>query len=195
MRLDHKHIYRLIRAETNVLDLGCGDGALLADLIKGKNIKGQGVEMNEACIYECVEKGVDVFHSNIEEGLKGYPDASFDYVILNQSLQQVKNITFVFEEALRVGKQVIVGIPNFAHIHARLRLFFLGKTPKTKSLPYDWSTTPNVRFMSLWDFRTFCKLNQIKILAAVALGKKQTVKICPNMFALDGIFLLKKRKM
>ena len=192
MRLDHQMIYDLIEADAKVLDLGCGDGSLLAELVRDKHIVGQGVEMNESCIYECVEKGVNVFHSNLEEGLQGYPDASFDYVVLNQSLQQVKNITYVFQEALRVGKRVIVGIPNFAHFHARTRLFFLGKTPKTKSLPYDWSTTPNVRFMSLWDFRTFCKLNHIYILKAIALGKTHRIRLCPNLLALDGIFMLKK---
>ncbi|MBN2201121.1 methyltransferase domain-containing protein, partial [bacterium] len=129
MRLDHRTIAGLIATGARALDLGCGDGSLLAHLAEDKNVRGQGVEISEEAVYRCVEKGVSVFHSDIASGLEGFPDRSFDYAILNQSLQEVRNIGFVLDEALRVADRAIVGLPNFAHIRARLTLFFRGRAP------------------------------------------------------------------
>src|SRR5512136_509860 len=125
-RLDHRIIFDLIEPGSKVLDLGCGNGDLMYILTREKNVKAQGIEVDDAAVYECVKKGLSVFHSDIETGLIEYPDRSFDYVILNQSLQEVKKADFVLQEALRVGKKVIVGFPNFAHINARLRILFRG---------------------------------------------------------------------
>jgi methionine biosynthesis protein MetW len=193
MRLDHRIIYDLVDPGAKVLDLGCGDGDLLAFLIKEKGVKGQGVEISEQAIYKCVEKGVSVFHGDVENGLDGFPDQSFDTVILNQSLQEVRNIGFVLqEEALRVGRRAVVGLPNFAHIRARWTLFFRGRAPITPSLPYDWSESPNVRFMSMADFRRFCGERGLRILRASYLGVRRRVVFWPNLFASNGIFLIDK---
>lgn len=194
MRLDHQVIFDWIEPGARVLDLGCGEGDLLAVLTAQKGIIGQGVEINEEAIYRCVEKGVSVFHSDIESGLGDFPDQSFDYTILNQSLQEVRNIGRVLDEALRIGKKAVVGIPNFAHLRARVRLFFRGMTPITPALPYSWAETPNIRFMSITDFKNFCRFKGYQILDAKFLGTHRRVLFWPNLFALNGIFLLTKAK-
>ena len=191
-RLDYKIIYQAIEPKSKVLDLGCGDGELLSLLVSGKNAKVQGIELDNEAIYKCVEKGLSVFHGDIESGLSGYPDKAFDYVILNQSLQEVKKVDFVMSEALRVAKFAIVGFPNFAYISSRIRIFFQGKVPITKSLPYYWYTTPNLHFLSIRDFRDYCKKKNIKIISSYYLGKNKTLKILPNLYALNAIFLITK---
>ena len=189
-RLDHRIIYDIVEAGSRVLDLGCGNGDLIYLLAKEKGARVQGIELSEEAIYRCVEKGLSVFHSDIDSGLSEYPEQSFDYVILNQSLQEVRKADFVLKEAMRVGKKVIVGFPNFAHLYARLRLFFGGKTPITASLPYRWYDTPNLHFLSASDFRDFCREKDIKILAAYFLGTKRRVRFWANLLALNAIFVL-----
>ena len=191
VRLDYKVIYEIIEPGARVLDLGCGNGELIYFLAKEKNAKVQGIELSEEAIYRCVEKGLSVFHSDIDSGLMEYPDKSFDYVILNQSMQEVKKVEFVIKEAMRVGKKVIVGFPNFAYINARLRLFFSGKTPITVSLPYRWYNTPNLHFLSISDFKEYCAEKKIEILNAYYLGKKGIIKFFPNLLALNVVFVIK----
>lgn len=191
LKLDHRVICDIIEPGSTVLDLGCGDGELLSLLSEKRNIKGQGIEIKEEAIYKCVERGLSVFHSNIDTGLSEYPDKSFDYVILNQSLQEAKNVIFVIDEALRVGKKVIIGFPNFAYVRARMRLFFKGKTPVTRSLPYRWYNTPNLHFLSISDFVDFCREKNIKIIKALYLGKNKAIKLLPNLFALNAVFVIK----
>ncbi len=129
MRIDHKIIFDNIEKGSSVLDLGCGDGELLKFLKEKKECRTQGIEISEELVYKCVEKGLNVIHGDIDTGLPEYSDKSFDYVILNQSLQQVLHFENVFDEALRVGKNAIVGIPNFAYWPGRFQLFFLGLYP------------------------------------------------------------------
>lgn len=193
IQLDYKVIYQIVEPGSKILDLGCGDGDLIFILAKEKNAKVQGIELNEQSIYKCVEKGLSVFHSDIDSGLPEYPDKSFDYVILNQSLQQVKRVEFVLQEALRIGKKVIVGFPNFAFIKARIDIFFTGKAPISSSLPYYWYDTPNTHFLSIKDFRDFCSEKKIKILDAYYLGKKRLVKWWPNLLSLNAIFLISEQ--
>lgn len=193
-RLDHKAIYGIIEAGARVLDLGCGDGELIYSLAKGKNVNVQGIELDEEAIYKCVEKGLSVFHIDIDSGLKGYPDKSFDYVILNQSMQETKRAEFAIVEALRVGRKAIIGFPNFAYFKARFMLFFRGKGPITNSLPYRWYNTPNLHFLSVSDFKSFCKVKDIKILKSYYLGQNYPVCFWPNLFASDAIFVITREK-
>ncbi|MDP8266639.1 MAG: methionine biosynthesis protein MetW [Candidatus Aceula meridiana] len=193
LRLDHKIISGWIAPNSRVLDLGCGDGELLAYLMENKSVRGTGIEINESHIYKCVEKGISVSHSDIDSGLPDYPSKSFNYVILNESLQEVLHPKMVVLEALRVGKKVIVGIPNFCHWPARVQLFFKGKVPVTKGLPHQWYDTPNLNFLSLKDFRNFCKNKKILIEKFKAISSDKIVTLRPNFFAHSGLFLLSKK--
>ncbi|MCB4790338.1 MAG: methionine biosynthesis protein MetW [Elusimicrobia bacterium] len=192
VRLDYRIIADIIQEGSRVLDLGCGSGELIEYLEKEKKAKVQGIEVDEKAIHDCIEKGLNVFHSDIDSGLPDFPDKAFDYIILNQSLQQIKKIDFVMEEAFRVAKNVIIGFPNFAHYKARYMLSIQGRSPVTKSLPYQWHDTPNVRFLSAADFKRFCKEKNFNILEAHFLGKNREIHFLPNLFAYDAIFVLSK---
>jgi methionine biosynthesis protein MetW len=188
---EYNLISRLVKADSSVLDLGCGNGDLLAKLKREKNItKSQGIEIDEQAIYKCVEKGLSVFHGDIDTGLAEYEDKSFDYVILYQSFQQVKKPDVVMEEALRVGKDVIVGFPNFAYFTARYHLALRGRAPITRSLPFEWFDTPNIHFLSIADFVGYCRQRQIKIVKSYYVNKDKQVRFFPNLRALVGVFLI-----
>ena len=190
IRLDHRVILSFIEPRSSVLDLGCGTGELLYILIKEKNVRCQGIEIDEQAIYKCVAKGLNVFHGDVDSGLSEYKDKSFDYVILNQSLQQIRHVDTVLKDALRVGKKVIVGFPNFAHYKARIQMFFNGRAPVTGALPYQWYETPNLHFLSISDFINYCRLKKFRIEQSVYLGEKRRVPLLPNLLAQTGIFLI-----
>lgn len=191
-RLDYRIIANIIPQGTNVLDLGCGKGELIEYLAKEKKAKVQGIELNEKDVYNCIEKGLNVFHSDIDSGLQDFPDKAFDFIILNQSLQEIKNVDYVIEEIFRVAKKVIIGFPNFAHYKARYMLSVEGRSPVTKSLPYAWHDTPNVRFLSIRDFEEFCTEKHLTVEEAHFLGKKHELYVFPNLFARDAVFVLTK---
>jgi len=191
-RLDHRIICDLVSRDCSVLDLGCGDGSLMSLLVREKNASVQGIELDDEAVHRCVEKGLTVFQGDIESGLADYPDNSFDDVVLNQSMQEVRKVDFVIQECLRVGKRVIVGFPNFAHINVRATIFFKGKTPVTRSLPHFWYATPNVRFLSIRDFEDFCRSKGLRVLKAVYLSVGGTLTCCPNLFARNAIFVVEK---
>lgn len=190
IRLDHRVILEIIPSRSSVLDLGCGTGDLLYILIKEKNVRGQGIEIDEQAIYQCVTRGLNVFHGDVDSGLAEYKDKTFDYVILNQSLQQIRHVDKVLQDALRVGKKVVVGFPNFAHYKARLQIFLKGKAPVTGALPYQWYETPNLHFLSISDFIAYCRSKKINIERSDYISGNKRIRLLPNLFAQTGIFLI-----
>jgi len=193
LKLEDQLIANMIEPGSKVLDLGCGDGALLAWLVANKQVHAQGIELSEEEIYKCVKKGITVLHSDIESGLAGYPDGAFDYVILNESMQEVKKVDFAIAETLRVGAKVVVSFPNFAHWRSRAQLLFDGKSPVTKSLPYSWLNTPNVRFLSIADFKDFCEEKNLSVEAEKYIASGKVIKAFPNLRAHNAIFLISKK--
>jgi homoserine O-acetyltransferase len=193
-RVDYELIESLIEPNSTVLDIGCGDGKLLADLSADKNIKGEGIELQQGPVLDCVNRGLSIIQHDVERGLENYADKSLDYVILSQTVQTVKNAEKVFKELLRVGKKVIVSFPNFAHWQSRAQLFFLGKAPVTKQLPFNWHDSPNIHFLSLKDFDRFCKKLGVKVEKKIPLGKNRLspVKFAPNLFAEQVIYVTSK---
>ena len=190
--LDHRIILDLVEPGSTVLDLGCGSGELLYLLTREKKARCQGIEIDDHAIYDCVARGLCVFHGDIDAGLEDYTDKSFDYVILNQSLQQVQKLESVLSQSLRVGKKVIIGFPNFAYYRSRAQIFFRGRTPVTPSLPYEWYDTPNLHFLSIFDFMKYSRKKGITIERDFFLAGEKLIKLLPNLFAQSGLFLISR---
>lgn len=193
-RVDYDVICSLVSENARVLDLGCGDGQLLELLAQKKGATGQGIEIDEQSISHCIARGLNVIHGNIDEGLADYADCSFDYVILNQTLQVIHKPYYVIKEMVRVGKKAIVGFPNFAYWRIRAQLFFLGVMPKTAELPYEWYNTPNIHLVTIRDFERFCEKEGIKIIDRIYIkgyrSKKQ--RFLANLLARIAIYTLSK---
>jgi methionine biosynthesis protein MetW len=190
VRLDQEAIVDLIEPNAAVLDLGCGEGELLAALVKKKHVRAQGIEIDDEAILHCVTLGLNVFHDDIDRGLSEYSDQSFDYVILNQTFQQVRKPGDVLKESLRVGRKVIVGFPNFASLSTRYHLGLRGRTPVTPSLPYQWYDTPNLHFLSTIDFLDYCRKTGINVERSCYFTKNRKIRILPNLRADIGVYLI-----
>ncbi len=188
-RIDIQCIYDLIPENCRVLDLGCGDGDLLFYL-KKKGIRGQGIEKNEDFIYKCIEKGVTVHHGDLDEGLKHHLPKSFDFVILNQTIQETHNPGNIIKESLRIGKKIIVVFPNFAHWKNRFMILFKGETPVSDNLPFRWYNTPNLHFLSITDFKEFCKTQNLTIEKTIFFSGKKMIHFKPNLFGKLALFVL-----
>jgi homoserine O-acetyltransferase len=190
-RVDYEQIESLIEPNSTVLDVGCGDGQLLANLIRDKNIQAEGIELRQELVLDCVCRGLPTIQQDIEKGLAYYADKSFDYVILSQTVQTLRDPEKVLTELLRVGKKVIVSFPNFAHWRCRVQLLLQGKAPITKSLPFSWHDSPNIHVVSLKDFDELCKKIGAKVEKRVPLigAQRTAVRIAPNLFAEQAIYV------
>ena len=196
-RVDYELIESLIEPKSTVLDIGCGDGELLANLTNDKNIKGEGIELQQELVLACVNRGLSIIQRDVEQCLGDYADKSFDYVILSQTVQTLKDPEKVLKELLRVGKKVIVSFPNFAHWRCRMQMFFSGKAPVTEQLPFSWHNSPNIHFLSIKDFDKFCKELGVKIERKIGLVKTRLgpVRFAPNLFAEQVIYVTSRKSI
>ncbi|MEI6222617.1 MAG: methionine biosynthesis protein MetW [bacterium] len=198
MRFDLKIIASWIEPGSTVLDLGCGTGELMAYLRDEKQAKVTGIDFDEKNISSCIEKGLSVIQGDITEELSDYPDQTFDYIILSQTLMQVFHPDKMLTEMLRIGKRCVVSFPSFSYWPIRFQLFFRGTAPVSKELPYQWYDTPNIRVIPLKDFRSFCKTFDFTIAKEVAVASDprdedgRIVTVFPDFFAQYGIFMLGK---
>lgn len=189
-RIDYRIISSLVEPKSRVLDMGCGDGELLYLMNKNLQTRSQGIEIDQEQIMECVERGINVLLGDLDSGLTDFKDGSFDYVILNNALQELRYPDDVIKDALRVGKKLIVGFPNFAYIKARIQIFFQGKLPVTPSLPFAWYESPNLHLLTIKDFKEYCRGRGYKILAERYVRNEKEIYLKPNLFAQWGTFLI-----
>jgi len=186
-RPDFAAIARWVTPGARVLDLGCGDGALLRYLWEARQAPGYGVEINDAEVVACVRNDVNVLQMNLEDGLSVFRDGSFDYVLLSETLQTIHRTEQLMREMLRVGREAIVSFPNFGHWQARLQLL-LGRMPVSKELPYAWYETPNVHLCTLTDFEDFCRRLGTRIEERLVLHGGQSVSLLPNLFGSLAVY-------
>ncbi len=180
-------IASLVPQGARVLDLGCGDGALLAHLQKTRGCSGYGVEIDDTNVLACVQRGVSVIQLNLDEGLSVFDDASFDVVLQIDTLQHLRNAEVMLRETARVGRTGIVAFPNFAHWPNRLSVL-RGRMPVTKRLPYQWYDTPNIRVGTFADFETLAERNRLKISDKFGLQDSRSVRFAPNLRAGTAVF-------
>jgi len=198
MKKEFKIISELIENNTRVLDVGCGDGTLMKYLKDAKNIDTRGLEISKNNVQNCISKGLSIIEGNAEKDLLQFPNLSFDYVVLSQTLQAFYNPEKVIDDLLRVANKAIVTIPNFGYWKVRLHLLFKGTMPITKNLPDEWYNTPNLHMCTIKDFFNFCSKKNIELYKSIALNGEKTSKInktnlsIKNFYSELGIFLIKK---
>jgi methionine biosynthesis protein MetW len=196
IRADLRLVANMIEPGSRVLDIGCGDGELLAYLARHKNVDGRGMELSQSGVNACVRHGLSVIQGDADNDLEPYPSASFDYVVLSQTLQAVRNPRHVLEHLVRIGRHAIVSFPNFGHWRIRLSLLLSGRMPTTTLLPHVWYETPNIHLCTLLDFVALCATMAIKIERSVTLdhaGRPFSLKPrgrIANLLAEQGLFML-----
>jgi methionine biosynthesis protein MetW len=196
MKNEFKIIVNLLPVQSRVLDVGCGDGTLIGALIKQKNIDARGIELEENKVKQCISKGLSVIQGNAETELSQFPDKAFDFVVLSQTLQAFYQPENVLGELLRIGKKVIISIPNFGYWQVRTSLLFFGKMPVTKSLPDFWYNTPNLHMCSIKDFYQFCVKKKIKLDKIIGVNNEKISSInrinleMKNFLSEVGVFVI-----
>ena len=188
-RPDFHIIGEIIQPGSRVLDLGCGEGELLAWLVEHKGVLARGVEISSQLVQKAIGRGVSVYQGDIEEGLEDYPDKAFDYVILSQTLQETKAPLEVLKAMLRVGRQAIISFPN-GHWSVRASMLFSGQAPKTKLFPFDWYNSPNIHFLSINDFEDLCLDEGFKIERRYFLAGSKHITLFPNLRGMTAVFLV-----
>jgi len=200
IRYDLEIIANFIKPNTKVLDIGCGDGELLEFLKKTKNVDGRGLEISQSQVSTSLMRGLSVIQGDAENDLSAYPNRSFDYAVLSQTLQATKNPKEILEEMLRIAEFAIVSFPNFAHIKNRLHLLLKGSMPVSKTIPFEWYETPNIHFCSIYDFEKLCKQLDFGVQKKIFLTAKHRLisffghGAIANLFAEYGIFLITKNE-
>ena len=198
MKKEFKIIADLINEKSRVLDVGCGDGELMSFIYKNITQDVRGIEISKNNVQKCISKGLTVIEGDAEKDLFQFPDSSYDFVVLSQTLQAFLNPEKVLDELLRVGRKAIVTIPNFGHWRVRLNLLLKGTMPITKTLPHKWHNTPNLHMCTIKDFSNFCEDKKINFIKSLALNKERVLNISKsnleirNFFSDLGIFLIQK---
>lgn len=191
-RRDYAMIAEMVPPGSRVLDLGCGEGELLAWLRENKNVDARGVEIDGEKVQVAIARGVSVYQGDIESGLRDYPDQAFDFVILSQTLQEMRHPLGVLSEMLRVAKRAIVAFPNFGHWTVRVAHLFSGRAPKTELFPYDWYDSPNLHFLTVQDFISLCRMQGWTIEKRTYLVGNLEVKLLPNLFAEVAVLSIRR---
>lgn len=191
-RSDYAIIGEIVEPGARVLDLGCGEGELLAWLAGNKNVDARGVEIAAAKVQRAIARGVSVYQGDIDEGLADYPDYAFDYVILSQTLQETRRPLRVLREMLRVGRRAIVAFPNFGHWSMRLSLLATGRAPKTRLFPHEWFDSPNIHILTVNDFERVAGAEGLIVERRYFLAGHRKVTSLPNLLAETAVFLVRK---
>jgi len=189
-RRDFAIIGELVEPKTRVLDLGCGEGELLAWLKEHKKVEGRGVELTGTRVQKGIARGVSVYQGDLESAVSDYPSQAFDYVILSQTLQETRDPLLVLREMLRVGKRAIVAFPNFGHYSVRMSTLRSGRAPKTGLFPYDWWDSPNIHFFTVLDFEALAKKEHWRVERRIFLAGQGQVTWLPNLMAEIAVFLV-----
>jgi methionine biosynthesis protein MetW len=189
-RSDYAIIGEIVEPKTKVLDLGCGEGELLAWLAANKDVEGRGVEISGAKVSRAISRGVSVYQCDIDEGLADYPDQAFDYVILSQTLQETRHPREVLREMVRVGRRVIVAFPNFGHWRVRAAMLLSGRAPRTKLFPYEWYDSPNIHFLTVQDFEELAAAEGLLVERRYFLAGHRKIVAMPNLLAETAVFLV-----
>ena len=191
-RGDFAIIGDIVEPGSKVLDLGCGEGELLAWLAENKSVEARGVEIFPAKVRRAIARGVSAYQGDIDEVLADYPDHAFDYVILSQTLQETRNPLKVLREMLRVGRRAIVAFPNFGNWSVRLSLLFTGRAPKTGLFPYEWYDSPNIHFLTVDDFDQLVRQENFVVERCYFLAGKRKISMLPNLLAEVAVYLVRK---